>query len=66
MNTIGGPARVFFRSVLEDEEQEKKEEEDEEPQLPKDAFMCRYSLKKVDKEGDDSSDDPEKEKLTAS
>lgn len=63
MNTIGGPARVFFRSVPNEEEQsENKEDDDEEPQLPKDAFMCRYSLKKADK--DDASEDAEKEKVT--
>ena len=69
MNTIGGPARVFFRTAPSEEEEktrqaeeEKKRkekngkdgEEDGSPQLPKDAFTCRYAIRKMttDCEGD--------------
>lgn len=65
MNTIGGPARVFFRPVLP---LSAKKDEIDEPELPKDAFICRYRIKTVEDEKDsegpdkstDGGDTPEK------
>ena len=70
MNTIGGPARVFFRAAPTEEEERKRQakeakkqkegtgkddDEDGSPQLPKDAFTCRYAIRKMTK--DDSDQD---------
>jgi len=70
MNTIGGPARVFFRAAPTEEEEEKRlaeernkrargedNDKDDPPQLPKDAFTCRYAIKKLDVDGQSTKDD---------
>jgi hypothetical protein len=55
INTIGGPARVFFRGAPKDGESDSANE----AKLPKDAFMCRYSLEKVERVPKEAGDEGE-------
>jgi hypothetical protein len=55
MNTIGGPARVFFRGAPKDGDSDSANE----GQLPKDAFICRYSLKKLERAPKEAGDEGE-------
>lgn len=76
MATIGGPARVFFRAAPSEEEEKvrlaeeaqkrklnggRDDEKDDSPQLPKDAFTCRYTIRKTEAdELDDNKDEGNK------
>ena len=75
MNTIGGPARVFFRAAPTEEEERKRQDKEEKkrrvgtgndddedgcPQLPKDAFTCRYAIRKMTQAAGDKGNDTKK------